>query len=149
VIPTDGATAKLLGVITMALSTMGYSVSRGMAKKSLPLIFFCMGLAGFMLSGCSTPVRTAYVAEASVIASADQAWQGWFDYVVAGKSTVAQYEQSKALYIKYQCAKELAVQALQSYSASSVKNRAPLDTAAAMLADTSAELIAFIKACRQ
>lgn len=60
-IPTDSPIAKALGGVATALSAMGYSVARGMAKKSAQLLL-CTLIALPFLAGCAN-LRTTQIDE--------------------------------------------------------------------------------------
>ena len=55
IIPMDSSIDKLLGGLSMALAAMGYSVSRGLAKK-VPLIL--AGLLALGSMGCTTIIKS-------------------------------------------------------------------------------------------
>jgi len=55
-IPTDSGLDRILGGLATALATVGYSVSRGIAKKGAQLL--CIGLAGLALTGCTTAIKS-------------------------------------------------------------------------------------------
>jgi len=56
VIPTDSSIDKLLGGLGVALVAMGYSVSRGIAKKAIPMVLAAVLALGSM--GCTTIIKS-------------------------------------------------------------------------------------------
>lgn len=96
-------------------------------------------------SGCSTPLRTTYVATGTVATTVDITMQAWADYVVAGHATQEQDQKARELYTQYLRAMKVAREILSASIAypNSVDD-AKLKLLLQAVSDSSADLIAFV-----
>jgi len=102
IIPTDSAIDKMLGMAVVALGTLGYSVSRGIAKSGGTKLLLCGLFAGGLLMGCSTVEQGAFRTVGTTTTLVEAAMNGWGDYVRAGKATDAEQARVREAYAKYQ-----------------------------------------------
>jgi len=108
IIPTDSAIDKMLGMVVVALGTLGYSVSRGIAKSGGTKLLLCGLFAGGLLMGCKSVEQGAFRTVGTTTTLVDAAMHGWGDYVRAGRASDADQAAVRGAYEQYQGAMRVA-----------------------------------------
>jgi hypothetical protein len=149
IIPTDSGLDKMLGMVVIGLSTMGYTVSRGIVKKVPPqittMVLIFGLLAGGMLTGCKTPERTAYVAVGITQSLAVGAMNGWGDWVRSGRATDGDQVAVRQAWERYQGAVRVAKSVEISLKGSLATNDPVWIQVTAAVGASSTELIDLVR----
>lgn len=140
-IPTDSAIDKLLGLIAAALGGLGYSVSRGLAKKS-SIIIICI-LGSGLVMGCSTLETNSFKVIKITTATVDKAMLSWGDYVKTGQATIGDEEKVFKAYESYQAVMRTARVSVETYLAN--KDRDKINQVLAQVQDVGIQVVAIVE----